>query len=148
MSEAVKQGKVNSNERAKYTQATVSSENALAIPEEIHKHIAKLDLVAKWISKNKLASNGGRHPSGWIPYEMSDEQKADILKDGGYGVGVINGAFLERGDMVLGVKPTEAHVQHAKALREKTNRQSNALYELEDESGEKVMWQDKEPKRK
>lgn len=148
MSEPVKQGKVSSSEREKYMQATVTEDNALSIPEFLQAHIEKLDLVSKWVSKRKLQVNGGRHPSGWIPYELNEHQKAEITKDGGYGVGTINGAFLERGDMILGVKPTEAHVQHAKALKLKQERQSGTLKELEDASGEKVMWEGKEPKRK
>lgn len=142
MSEAVKNGKVNISEKDKYYQASTEISDVLTIPPNLVSHIESIDCVAKWVSKVKIEKSGGRHPAGWIPYELNEEQKGTIK---GYGMGIINGAFLERGDMVLAVKPMAAHQAYSKSVKDRTNRQIDAYEELTDATGKKILDRGKKP---
>lgn len=134
--EAIKSGKVNSNDREKYRQLAVSTGNVLSIPESLKTHFKENGLSYKWVSKRRIAKNGGYHPSNWIPYEFTPEQLGQLPRQ--FTEGVIS-KYLERQDLILAVKPSELQDEHRKNIQRKTAQQLDAFYQEVDADGNTIL---------
>jgi hypothetical protein len=134
----MKDGKVALSDREKYRQMATSTGSILTVPEVLEKAFKESDLVCKWVSKTKMVSHGGYHPSGWIPYDISAEQKAKLPKQF---MGSIVLDRLERGDLILAVKPREMQEDHKKDIRRKTRQQLDSLYQEKDADGNSILVQ-------
>lgn len=133
---AMKDGKVAVSDREKYRSMALDTGNALTVPPSLLKAFKEAGLVSKWVSKAKIAKHGGYHPSQWMPYEISPEQKKELPA---VFLGNVVTNCLERGDLILAVKPIEMQDSHKRAIREKTDRQLNAYYQETDAKGRKIL---------
>jgi hypothetical protein len=134
----MKDGKVPMSDREKYRQMATSTGSILTVPDVLVKAFADAGLVSKWVSKAKIASHGGYHPSNWIPYEMTAEQKKELPK---VFLGNVVTGHLERGDLILAVKPKEMQDDHKKDIRRKTRQQLDSLYQEKDAEGKVILAQ-------
>jgi hypothetical protein len=132
----MKDGKIALSDREKYRQMATQTGSILTIPDVLRKAFEEAGLAAKWVSKVKIASNGGYHPSNWIPYEMSAAQKAELPK---VYLGNIVSSHLERGDLILAVKPKELVEEHKREVRRKTQQQMDAYYQETDAEGKTIL---------
>lgn len=132
----IKNGAVAKSDRDKYREMAVPKDSVLAIPGVLAEHFKKEGLAYKWISKGKIAKHGGYHPSGWFPYELSDEQKAHLPK---VYLGNVISNCLERGDLILAVKPEEFQAQHRKDINRRTQAQLDAYYQEKDAKGKPIL---------
>ena len=132
----MKDGKVPASDREKYSQLATSSGSILTIPQVLADHFAREGLASKWVSKQKIASNGGYHPSSWIPYEMNADQKKELPK---VFLGNVVTNHLERGDLILAVKPKEMQEEHKKEIRRKTRQQLDSFYQDKDAKGRAIL---------
>lgn len=132
----LKDGKVAISDRDKYRQLSLDTGSVLSVPAVLTKAFEEAGLASKWVSKAKLASNGGFHPNHWIPYQISAAQKAEFPKS--Y-IGNIVTEFLERGDLILAVKPIEMQQKHKAELKRKTEQQLEARFQEVDAKGKPIL---------
>lgn len=132
----LKDGKIALSDREKYRQMATQPHNEFSIPDVLQKAFDKAGLAAKWVSKRKIAEKGGRHPSGWFPYEISDEQREQLPK---VFLGNIVTNCLERADLILAVKPKELVEEHKREIRRKTQQQMDAYYQETDAEGKAIL---------
>jgi hypothetical protein len=137
----MKDGKISVSDREKYREMSVSQGGLLSVPEVLAKAFVENGLVSKWVSKRKISDGGGTHPRGWIPYEITPEQKKELPK---LSLGNVVKDFLERGDMILAVKPVEFNAEHKRYLQDKTDRQLDAKFQETDAEGKRIMFSDKQ----
>ena len=132
----IKNGKVALSDREKYRAMSVETGDILTVPPTLKKDFDKAGLACKWVSKTKIAKHGGYHPTQWIPYEISSEQKEQLPKTF---LGNIVSQHLERGDLILAVKPVELQDKHKHNIRRKTDQQLQAYHEEVDAKGKKIL---------
>jgi hypothetical protein len=132
----MKDGKISISDRDKYRQMSVQQGSVLSVPEVLQAAFEEAGLASKWVSKAKIASHGGYHPSSWIPYEISAEQKTKLPK---VFLGNVINSCLERGDLILAVKPKELQDLHKKELRRKTKQQLDSYYQEVDADGNPIL---------
>ncbi len=132
----IKDGKVALSDKDKYRQMATSTGSILTVPEVLMKAFKEADLAHKWVSKAKIASNGGYHPTHWIPYEMSDTQKGALPR---VFLGNVVSSHLERGDLILAVKPREMQEEHKREIRRKTKQQLDSFYQDKDAKGKTIL---------
>lgn len=132
----MKNGKPALSDRDKYRQLATNTGNVLTVPDILVDHFNSEGLAFKWVSKRKISKNGGFHPSNWIPYELSADQKDKLPKTM---LGNTSSSFLERDDLILAVKPQELREAHKKELKDKTDRQLASYYNEIDAKGKKIL---------
>ena len=137
MSEAkMKDGKIAISDREKYRALSIETGDMLSVPPTLRADFEAAGLACKWVSKNKIARHGGYHPTNWIPYEISNEQKSKLSNAF---LGKIVSSCLERGDLILAVKPVELQDKHKHNIRRKTEQQLQSYHEEVDAKGKKIL---------
>jgi hypothetical protein len=139
----MKDGKISISDADKYRQLATQKADLGTVPEVLQKAFEKAALAHKWVSKAKIANHHGRHPSDWIPYEISEEQKAGIPRQ--Y-AGSVVGGHLERGDLVLAVKPKEMLIDQKQRIQNRTKLQVDSLFEQVDERGKPMLYKGEQEK--
>jgi hypothetical protein len=132
----MKDGKISLSDRDKYRQMATETGSVLTVPPVLADAFKEAGLISKWVSKAKIARHGGHHPTNWIPYEISEDQKKKLPK---MFLGNIVTSHLERGDLILAVKPIELQEAHRRELRRKTDQQLNSHYQEVDAEGKPML---------
>ncbi len=94
--------------------------NVLALPQEIKTYLAGKDLDWRFLNATQFRDAGNYHRSHWKPLNIKEHP----------GVGSISSAasaegLIQRGDLILGVRPKALSAKHREFLNERNRRYGN-----------------------
>jgi len=125
MSKPIVDGKKHISEKAKPTKvkAAFSPRSVLDVPEFVHKDCESKDLEYRWVDAKQMGENGNMHKNYWEIYR----RPADSVASEGALFGLPPDGTIRRGTLLLAVRPKETGDGHRQILREKSERQSQAV---------------------
>lgn len=103
------------------TDEMVFGDNA-GIPPEVRADMEKRQLVPRWLNSKKVYANQGYHLRGWQVYKRPKDIGQPEFKFGTDPDGIVR-----MGDLILGFKTKEKHIEHKELLSQKSDRQSAAV---------------------
>ena len=119
----MKNGKDTKPVEAKNTEPEISGfsydeffQNRLALPQAVKDYLAKKGLDYRFLNANEYRRHGNTHRSHWKPFEAPEELSSaiDLTVD----------RHIQRGDLILGVRPKQISAAHRKFLTERNRRYS------------------------
>ncbi len=103
-----------------FIDAEFAYNNMLALPQELKAYLNSKDLDWRFLNANQFRSAGNYHRSNWKALNMREHSAAiDVIS------GVTAEGLIQRGDLVLGVRPKAVSAKHREFLAEKNRRYSN-----------------------
>lgn len=94
---------------------SVSERNMLSLPQELKEELMSQDLDWRFISALQFREKGNIHHNQWRPYNVT--QKAPYARM----QGVTAEGVLQRGDLILAVRPKKLSQVYRARLEEKNN---------------------------
>ncbi len=92
--------------------------NALAIPTELKAHLSAKGLDWRFLNANQFRSAGNYHRSHWKPLTVTPDMAGLISTTTAEGL-------IQRGDLILGVRPKAISAKHREFLAERNRRYNN-----------------------
>jgi hypothetical protein len=92
----------------------------LRVDPKIKKELAEKGFACRWISLREYQTNGNFHKQDWTPYKVSAGAKGP----GEFASGTNPEGYIVRKELVLAVRPLEAHNAHKAQIRRRTASQS------------------------
>ncbi len=92
--------------------------NALAIPGELKTHLNNKGLDWRFLNANEFRKAGNYHRSHWKPFVVTPDISglvSTMTADG----------LIQRGDLILGVRPKAITAKHREFLAERNRRYNN-----------------------
>lgn len=92
--------------------------NALAIPAELKAHLTGKGLDWRFLNANEFRKAGNYHRSHWKPFTVTPDMASMISTTTSEGL-------IQRGDLILGVRPKAISAKHREFLAERNRRYNN-----------------------
>ena len=114
MSKPSKGGKLPVSQKKNVaTDLFMDDDSVLAIDPELQREIEAKGLAFRWINASKYKNGGNFHKAGWRAYrrESSSGSEFEGSPDG----------FIQRNDLLLAVKPKEAHERKRAQIQQRAD---------------------------
>ncbi len=92
--------------------------NALALPVDLKAHLTAKGLDWRFLNANQFRSAGNYHRSHWKPLQVTPDMVGLISTTTAEGL-------IQRGDLILGVRPKGISAKHRDFLAERNRRYNN-----------------------
>ncbi len=117
MSKQVKSGKIPlSSKKNEASDLFIEEESILSLDPEIKREIESQGLAFRWINAGKYRAGGNFHKSGWRAYRRKAGETQGSLD---FNYGTSPEGYIIRNDLLLAVKPVEAHERKLAQVRQK-----------------------------
>ncbi len=92
--------------------------NALALPMELKQHLTEKGLDWRFLNANEFRKSGNYHRSHWKPFAVTPDTAELISTSTAEGL-------IQRGDLILGVRPKAISAKHREFLAERNRKYGN-----------------------
>lgn len=110
----------SSDRDPQFLDAEFAYNNMLALPQELKTYLTEKGLDWRFLNATQFRSAGNYHRSNWKALNIREHMTATGMVSG-----VTAEGLIQRGDLVLGVRPKAISAKHREFLAEKNRRYSN-----------------------
>lgn len=135
----MKDGKVSIGKKhaANATQTLFGS--VLEVPTPILDYLKKIGHGYKYINTKQMRDRGGMIRNGWVPLKIPEDVRAEIPSNPFAPAEAKD--YHVVGDLVLASKPRQQVEAHRKYLNDKTELQTESVYNQVDGKGKKMLYE-------
>lgn len=108
-----------SNKEPLFVDKDFSFQDRLALPADLKKYLNDEGMDYRFLNSSEFRASGNYHRSHWQPFKAP----ADIVQAGLYGVTA--DGHVQRGDLILGIRPKALSAKHREHLKQKRSKYSN-----------------------
>jgi hypothetical protein len=98
---------------------SITTGDKLSLPPDLKKMLHEAGFDYRFLNASEFRANSNHHRGGWQPFRA----KADDASKGMYGV--TPEGIVQRGDLILGIRPKKMSEEHRKVLANKRSIYTN-----------------------